>query len=168
MCEEAFAFVSCCWCMWLLQCSPILLQHLPVSEQIHSIPAMGRRLGGWVALLALVLGLFGCFTGPALKLPKPNPRSVARWAETAENDNTFSSSYEEHPWVIVCTGSLGCNAAAEWCFLFGWVGVQNSLPDARRLFWYVLVVFAAWGYGISSETVRNNTKHISKEKDISL
>lgn len=71
---------------------------------------MRRRLGGWVALLALVLGLFRCFTGPAPKLPKANPRSVARWAETAE-DSKFYSGYEKHPWVLVCTAKENNNTA---------------------------------------------------------
>eukprot|EP00434_Breviolum_minutum_P009837 symbB.v1.2.008664.t1/scaffold537.1/size221706/8 len=75
-----------------------------MKEQVHSIPAMRHRLGGWVALLlTLVLGLFGCFIGPAPALPKRNPLSVARWAETAENDGKSYSSYENHPWVLKCT-----------------------------------------------------------------
>ena len=179
--EEAFAFVSCCcWCVcvcvcvcvWVgvcvcvCACDPLLAGFAPVlrrAEQIHSIPAMRHRLGGWVALLTLVLGLFGCFIGPAPALPKRNPLSVARWAETAENDGRFYSSYENHPWVLNCTSSLGRNAAAEWSCLFGAGGFKAlcQIADCKKVVWGCFG--RIWFLGVWNFK-GNCTKHVSKER----
>lgn len=164
---EAFAFVSCCcWCVCVCVWSIArrFCSSTPVrAEQIHSIPAMRHRLGGWVALLTLVLGLFGCFIGPAPKLPKRNPRSVARWAETAENDGRFYSSYENHPWVLNCSSSLGCNAAPSEvvCLVGGGLKLFAKLRTAKKV---VLACFGRiWCLGVWNFK-GNCTKHVSKER----
>lgn len=154
--------VCVCVCVWSIArrfCSSTPVR----AEQIHSIPAMRHRLGGWVALLTLVLGLFGCFIGPAPKLPKRNPRSVARWAETAENDGRFYSSYENHPWVLNCSSSLGCNAAPSEvvCLVGGGLKLFAKLRTAKKV---VLACFGRiWCLGVWNFK-GNCTKHVSKER----